>query len=137
MKASTRLPSACAEHIILRTAWVHSPFGTNFVRTMLRLAKERDEISVVNDQCGSPTYAPHLAEAIMSIAQQISAKPASVAWGVYHCANVGEASWYDVAVAAFQASREFRRAVCDGPRDPEFGLSGYGPTSDEFAAQFN
>ena len=101
-----QVASAYAEHIILRTAWVHSPFGTNFVRTMLRLAKERDEISVVNDQCGSPTYAPHLAEAIMSIAQQISAKPASVGWGVYHCANAGEASWYDVAVAAFQASRD-------------------------------
>ena len=101
-----QVTSKCPEHIILRTAWVHSPFGANFVRTMLRLAKERDEISVVNDQCGSPTYAPHLAEAIISIAQQISAKPASVGWGVYHCANAGEASWYDVAVAAFHASRD-------------------------------
>ena len=95
---------ACAEHIILRTAWVHSPFGANFVKTMLRLGKERDEISVVNDQLGTPTYAPHLAEAIVTIAQRMLAEPASIAWGVYHCANDGEATWHDVAVAAFQSS---------------------------------
>ena len=95
---------ACAEHIILRTAWVHSPFGANFVKTMLRLGKERDEISVVSDQLGTPTYAPHLAEAIVTIAQRMLAEPANIGWGVYHCANGGEGTWHDVAVAAFQSS---------------------------------
>ena len=99
-----QVAGACAEHIILRTAWVHSPFGANFVKTMLRLGKERDEISVVNDQLGTPTYAPHLAEAIVTIAQRMLAEPANIAWGVYHCANDGEGTWHDVAVAAFQSS---------------------------------
>jgi dTDP-4-dehydrorhamnose reductase len=97
----------CAEHIVLRTSWVHSAYGSNFVKTMLRLGGERDEVSVVNDQLGCPTYAPHLAEAIVRIVQRICEVPADVKWGVFHCANSGEASWYDVAVATFRASEEF------------------------------
>lgn len=92
-------------HVILRTAWVHSPFGSNFVKTMLRLSRERSEISVVNDQIGSATYALHLADAVAAIAQRISADPTAPVWGTYHYADSGEASWHDVAVAIFDASQ--------------------------------
>jgi len=100
-----RIAAAWSKHIILRTSWVHSPFGSNFVKTMLRLATARAEIPVVNDQLGGPTYAPHLAKAILDIAAQIAAAPQCAAYGTYHCTNLGEASWYDVAMATFEESR--------------------------------
>ena len=100
-----RIAAAWSRHIVLRTAWVHSPFGTNFVKTMLRLATSRDEIPVVNDQLGGPTYALHLAKAIFDVAGRIAAAPQQAAYGIYHCTNLGEASWYDVAIATFEESR--------------------------------
>lgn len=80
--------------IIIRTAWVYSAYGHNFVKTMLRLMGERDEISVINDQIGSPTYALDLAKAIVHIVD-------SESWeaGVYHFSNEGEISWFDFATA--------------------------------------
>lgn len=80
--------------IIIRTAWVYSSYGANFVKTMIRLMTERDEISVIADQVGSPTYALDLAQAILAIAH-------SDQWtkGIYHFSNEGETSWYDFAVA--------------------------------------
>ena len=66
-----RVAVACPQHIILRTAWLHSPFGDNFVKTMLRLAQSRAHVSVVADQYGNPTYAPHLAQAIFAIASAV------------------------------------------------------------------
>ena len=81
--------AATARHIILRTAWVHSPFGANFVKTMLRLAADRPEVRVVDDQIGSPTYAPHLAEAILAISRAIIADPANARFGTYHAAGIG------------------------------------------------
>src|SRR5690606_25364525 len=83
-----------ADAIIIRTSWVYSTYGKNFVKTMLRLMDERNEISVVNDQIGSPTYAKDLAAAILYIVY--SDKWAN---GVYHYSNEGQISWYDFAVA--------------------------------------
>ena len=79
---------------IIRTAWVYSEFGNNFVKTMIRLMKERPAINVVNDQIGSPTYAADLAAAILQI---VSAK--SFIPGIYHYSNEGSISWYQFAVA--------------------------------------
>ncbi|TDS13686.1 dTDP-4-dehydrorhamnose reductase [Sphingobacterium paludis] len=81
-------------YIIIRTSWVYSTYGANFVKTMIRLMKERDEISVIADQIGSPTYALDLAQAIMLIVE-------SDKWenGIYNFSNEGEISWYDFAVA--------------------------------------
>lgn len=80
--------------IIIRTSWVYSFYGNNFVKTMLRLMKERESISVINDQFGSPTYAADLAEAIM----QMAGAPENKA-GIYHFSNDGIISWFDFAVA--------------------------------------
>lgn len=83
----------CPESIILRTAWVYSEFGNNFVKTMLRLMTERDTLNVVNDQVGSPTYAADLAQVILTILD-------SNKWesGIYHYSNEGKISWYDFAL---------------------------------------
>jgi dTDP-4-dehydrorhamnose reductase len=80
--------------IIIRTSWVYSSFGNNFVKTMSRLMQERDSLNVVNDQIGSPTYAADLAQAIMTIITH--AKWQS---GIYNFSNDGEISWYEFALA--------------------------------------
>tara|TARA_B100001093_G_scaffold487524_1_gene523855 strand:+ start:986 stop:1846 length:861 start_codon:yes stop_codon:yes gene_type:complete len=84
--------------IIIRTYWVYSKFGNNFVKTMLRLAKTKDEISVVADQIGSPTNAADLAETILTILPKISNDTVEV----FHYSNEGVCSWYDFAVAIFK-----------------------------------
>ncbi len=80
--------------VIIRTSWVYSFFGNNFVKTMLRLMKERESISVVNDQFGSPTYAADLAGAVMKITTLSEDKD-----GIYHFSNEGVISWFDFAAA--------------------------------------
>jgi dTDP-4-dehydrorhamnose reductase len=100
-----RVLAAHPDSVILRTAWVFSPFGTNFVRTMLRLAADRDEIAVVADQQGSPTSALDLASAILAIAAGLCADRAPSLRGVFHLTNDGSASWAEVAEAIFSASR--------------------------------
>jgi dTDP-4-dehydrorhamnose reductase len=81
-----------ADSIIIRTAWVYSSFGNNFVKTMMRLMNERESIGVVNDQRGAPTYAADLAEAIMKIIA--TENPTA---GIYHYTNTGNISWFDFA----------------------------------------
>ncbi|OAZ04490.1 dTDP-4-dehydrorhamnose reductase [Flavobacterium succinicans] len=80
--------------IIIRTSWVYSGFGANFVKTMSRLMQERDTLQVVNDQIGSPTYAADLAQAIMTIITHPNWQA-----GIYHFSNEGEISWYEFALA--------------------------------------
>jgi dTDP-4-dehydrorhamnose reductase len=86
----------CPSTIIIRTAWVYSSFGNNFVKTMLRLMKERESINVVNDQLGCPTYAADLAAAIMQI---IASGKSNENPGIYHYANAGITNWYEFAIA--------------------------------------
>nr|WP_255561566.1 dTDP-4-dehydrorhamnose reductase [Pseudohoeflea sp. DP4N28-3] len=98
---------APAHHLILRTAWVYSPFGSNFLKTMLRLAADRDELRVVADQIGNPTSAYDIADAILAIIDCWSqgADHASTGLGrTYHVAGTGEASWCDFARAIFAQS---------------------------------
>lgn len=94
--------AAQPQSLIIRTAWVISPYGRNFCKTMLRLARERRQLRVVSDQIGSPTYAPHLAAALIAVAQHGVSNRDSVQWGTYHLANHGFASWHDVAVATMR-----------------------------------
>ena len=89
-----------ANSIIIRTSWVYSKFGNNFVKTMLRLAETKDEISVVADQIGSPTNAADLAKAILVIIPQIKNEFPKI----YHYSNEGVCSWYDFAQAIFEIS---------------------------------
>lgn len=80
--------------IIIRTSWVYSSFGNNFVKTMSRLMQERDSLNVVNDQIGSPTYAADLAQAILTIINHSNWQA-----GIYNFSNEGEISWYEFALA--------------------------------------
>lgn len=87
------------KYFIIRTAWLYSQFGANFMKTMLRLASERDSISVVNDQVGTPTNAVDLAHAIAKIITS-----GKNAYGTYHYSNEGVASWYDFAKKIFEVN---------------------------------
>lgn len=91
------LQQSCSDAVIIRTAWLYSEFGNNFVKTMLRLGRERDRLNVVYDQIGSPTYAGDLAQAIMNIVN-------ADRWigGIYHFTNEGVCSWYDFTLAIHQ-----------------------------------
>jgi dTDP-4-dehydrorhamnose reductase len=86
-----------ADHAIVRTAWLFGPHGPNFVSTMLRLAAERDEVSVVTDQVGSPTFAGHLAPALVDMAERTDT-------GIFHAAGAGSCSWYELTIEAFDAA---------------------------------
>lgn len=94
-----------ANSAILRTAWVYSPFGANFVKTMLRLAADRDEISIVADQVGNPSSALDIANAILHVASNLRTSNDSRLRGVFHMAGAGDASWADFAEAVFDASK--------------------------------
>lgn len=92
--------------VVIRTSWLYSSFGNNFVKTMLRLGRERDEINVVFDQVGTPTYAADLAATILSIIKKAESNPDIFVPGIYHFSNEGVASWYDFAKAIFELAGE-------------------------------
>ena len=91
--------------IIIRTSWVYSEYGNNFVKTMLRLGQERDELSVVSDQIGSPTYATDLAGVILEIIQNKSFKEAGQTTQIYHYSNEGEISWHEFSKEIFKIAK--------------------------------
>ncbi len=96
--------AANPRHIILRTGWIFSPYGRCFVSNILQRAQLNLPLKVVSDQHGNPTYAPHLVDAILAVALQVTARPEEAPWGVYHAAGAGAASWYDVASEVLAAS---------------------------------
>ena len=92
--------------VILRTAWVYSPFGKNFIKTMLRLASQRDEVAVVDDQRGSPTSALDIADAIFAVCRNLTQRPEDRALrGVFHMAGAGDTTWAGLAAYVFEQSR--------------------------------
>ncbi len=100
----------CENSVILRTAWVYSPFGANFVRTMLRLNETRDEIGVVADQRGNPTSALDIADALLAIAVKARDDASPALRGVFHMTGAGEATWADFAESIFhEAAARGRR----------------------------
>lgn len=96
LEGELALQQTCEKYFIIRTSWVYSQFGNNFMKTMLRLASERTELGVVNDQIGTPTHAVDLAEAIVSVILS-----GSTHYGIYNFSNEGIASWYDFAKQIF------------------------------------
>ena len=90
------------DSIIIRTSWLYSSYGNNFVKTMMRLGAERDSLNVIFDQVGTPTYAGDLAGAILSIIETTEKEQGKFVPGIYHYSNEGVASWYDFAKAIFE-----------------------------------
>lgn len=108
-----RVRAFLPEHIILRTSWLYGVFSHNFVKTMLRIGREKKVVSVVNDQFGSPTSAADLARTILKIASEIHGNSA-VPWGTYHYCGKGIASWHEFAEKIFSLAEPyhlFRRPV--------------------------
>lgn len=96
--------NACSEHIILRTSWVFAEHGANFVKTMLRLGRERSELSVVSDQRGGPTYAGDISKALVQLAQRLVGdcnKSADMRWGIYNYSGYPYVSWSQFASEIF------------------------------------
>ena len=129
--------AAHPDHAILRTSWIYSPFGKNFVKTMLRLARDRDEVSVVADQLGSPTSAHDIADGIVTVCRNLLARPAhSPLRGIFHMSASGSASVGGIR----------RRDLCpiggtrrpERPRHPDLNgrLSDARPPACQFAAGF-
>jgi len=90
LEGETVLREICLDAVIVRTSWLYSSFGNNFVKTMLRLGREKEKLTVIFDQIGTPTYAADLAEAVLSILASGNPQP-----GIYHYSNEGVCSWYD------------------------------------------
>lgn len=93
-------------HAILRTAWVYSPYGNNFVKTMLRLAETRNELRVVADQLGCPTSAGDIARAVVAVARELTSRPDPALRGIFHLAGRGETSWANFAREIFAVREE-------------------------------
>ncbi|WP_017221047.1 dTDP-4-dehydrorhamnose reductase [Moritella dasanensis] len=96
--------AACDKHIILRTAWVFGEHGNNFVKTMLRLGKSRDSLSIVGDQFGGPTYAGDIATALIEIAIQIEIGK-NIEYGIYHFSGFPHVSWFEFAESIFSEAK--------------------------------
>jgi dTDP-4-dehydrorhamnose reductase len=94
------------EYLILRTGWVYGVYGHNFVKTMLRLGREKEVVQVVDDQYGCPTYAADLAETILRIAAQLQ-EGRQIIWGTYHYCGKGVTSWHGFAEAIFNLARKY------------------------------
>lgn len=97
LEGEVEISKVLKEHFIIRTSWLYSQFGNNFMKTMLRLAREKDSLSIVNDQIGTPTNAVDLAEVLIKIILSQSNH-----YGIYHYSNEGNTSWYDFAKKIFE-----------------------------------
>jgi dTDP-4-dehydrorhamnose reductase len=98
LKGELEIKASGCKHIIIRTAWVYSEYGNNFLKTMLRLGAERDELNIVGDQIGCPTYAQDIARSIVEITPQLNSREYN---GIYHYCGDQPCSWYDFANAIF------------------------------------
>lgn len=99
------ITQAGGEHLICRTSWVYDDKGKNFFNTILRLASEREELKIIDDQFGAPTYAPHLAKALVDALASARAKP-GFPHGIYHLCNRGVTTWFGFATAIVEQARK-------------------------------
>lgn len=100
------IAEANERHIILRTAWVFGEHGHNFVKTMLKLGKERDALSIVGDQFGGPTYAGDIAKALITIINELSQHRVEAPYGIYHFSGEPHVSWYQFAQSVFEQAEQ-------------------------------
>ncbi|MBE9467369.1 MAG: dTDP-4-dehydrorhamnose reductase [Bacteroidetes bacterium] len=105
LEAEKAIRSSAIEAIIIRTSWLYSSFGNNFVKTMIKLGTERDELNVIFDQVGTPTYAYDLAKTILDIINQSTENDSVFSQDIYHFSNHGVCSWYDFAKAIMELSK--------------------------------
>ena len=127
--------AACAppEHLIVRTAWLYGHHGSNFVKTMLRLARERQVLQVVQDQHGCPTWTRDLARALTVMCQRLAHAQDACLWGTYHFCGAGQTTWYDFARAIFaEVSSSETLQHRTGRADPNDGLPHSGPATSLF-----
>lgn len=96
---------ACKKHIIIRTAWVFGEYGHNFVKTMIKHGRNRETMSIVDDQFGGPTYTGDIADAIIKVIMKLEITDDHDLWGVYHLSGLPHASWYDFAQEIFSAAK--------------------------------
>jgi len=108
LKGEIEIQNICQKYIIFRTSWLYSSFGNNFVKTILKLAKEKDSLQVVVDQIGTPTYAKDLAIAICEIIQDYNFEKIN---GLFHFSNLGVASWYDFAHYILKKARINKKII--------------------------
>lgn len=114
---------ACTKYFILRTAWVFGEDGNNFVKTMLRLAQSRNELSIVDDQVGGPTYAKDIASALVKMIETVEDGKSS-AWGIYHFSGMPHVSWFEFAEAIFFAA-DGRNVLAELPKVSAIPTSAY------------
>lgn len=128
--------AANPRHVILRTSWLYAPFGGNFVRTILRLASERDRLRVVNDQVGCPTYAPDIADAIRAIAGRVAGGWQPHYAGVTHLAGPDPMTWYAFAkqVTDLAASRGGRSVLLDPISTPDYPTAAVRPANSQLSS---
>ncbi len=110
--------TATSNHAILRTAWVYSPFGKNFLKTMLKLAETRDSLNVVDDQVGNPTSALDIADAVLAVAANLLESDDPALRGTFHMTGTGEASWADFAIEIFARSADMGGPTVEVGRIP-------------------
>ena len=135
------LQSVLERHIILRTAWVFSATGNNFVKTMLRLGRERDELNIVNDQHGCPTSAHSIAAALLQITERYL-RGEAIEWGTYHYCGQPETTWHGFARQIFQQAKGFENLRLNGITTSEYPTPAARPLNSvldcsKFVAQFN
>jgi dTDP-4-dehydrorhamnose reductase len=109
LEGEKRIAEIHPNHVILRTSWIYSPYGANFVKTMLRLGETRDEVGVVSDQIGNPTSALDIADALFTISRRIINDQSPELRGVFHMVGQGEASWASFASLVFEAASRHGR----------------------------
>ncbi|MGY4350475.1 dTDP-4-dehydrorhamnose reductase [Bradyrhizobium sp. GM7.3] len=128
--------AANPRHVILRTSWVYAPFGGNFVRTMLRLASERDRLRVVNDQVGCPTYAPDIADAIRAIARRVAGGWQPHYAGVTHLAGPDPMTWYAFAkqITDLATSRGGRSVLLDPISTSDYPTAALRPANSQLSS---
>jgi dTDP-4-dehydrorhamnose reductase len=122
------LRATLEQHIILRTSWVFSATGINFVKTILRLGKERDELGVVDDQRGCPTSGRSIAEVLLQMADRYLLT-GDIEWGTYHYCNQPETTWFGFARAIFQQGKEFENLILNAISTAEYPTPGQRPAN--------